>query len=1094
METKKFKSIKKTLLIIIAIISLGRLQAQTPNSVGIGTTNPDNSAILHLESSNQGFLMTRLTTTQINAIVTPTVGLIIYNTVDQCYWYKRPGYWARLCNTDSINASSVITNTFHSDTTFTNVNNFGNGYGDSIWVHYASIDTAIINNLTVHTINADSIYLGGNSITTVITDSITKLAWLLKGNSGTNPAINFLGTIDNQDLVVRTNNTEKIRVTAPGNVGIGTSVPHSSAILELKGTDKGFLMTTLTTAQINAIVTPTVGLITYNTDDNCYWYKHPYGWKRICNTDSLGNVFISTLTTNTINAQTINTSTINASAGSFTTITTNSLTTNVYNFGNGIGDSIWVHYAEIDTAYIHQLTVNTINADSIYLGGNSITTVITDSITNLAWLLKGNTGTNPAINFLGTKDNQDLVFRTANTEKARLTNTGNFGVGVIAPTTKLEVGGTTKTTQFQMTFGAVNGYILQSNNIGMGFWTPPASVVSVLTPTVFNTNAWTLLGNSGTNPTINFLGTTDNQRLVFRTNNVEKVTILPTGETGFGTPTPTNKVEVIGNTKTTNFQMTAGAVNTYILQSNALGNGSWVDPSALISTITSTLSPGTFNSNAWTLLGNSGTNPTVNFVGTTDFQRLVFRTNNAERATITTSGDFGIGVPAPTNRLEVNGNTKTTNFQMTNGATLNYILQSNAAGNGTWVNPSTLVSTITSTLSPGTFNSNAWTLLGNSGTNPAVNFIGTTDNQGLTVRTNSVQVMYFNTNGQLYANAAIPGNFPQYSFNGYFTSGLYHYAATTGTVSGLRMGINKSGWGSIINSDEFNNTYIHYQNPSSYISNGGNNFSVGAAQYDATSVNNFNHGHNRFINARNTFVVNNTPAVANILTDVFNSSVIGQGNSVTNGQNFYVFGANNILTNTNQTKTSVFGNDIRLSYAAAVAIGNGNPANEAGFVTGGTTIIGTAGLRVYSNSNYNAGVTLAMGGGAWASISDRKMKENITEISNKTILDKIMSVPVTEWTYLSQKVDSMNKYAPEGIHYDKAPVHIGPMAQDFSEIFGYGEFKDKITTSDIDGVMFSGIQALAEENKQLKAKIEKLEAVATEIEELKKLVNDLKNR
>jgi hypothetical protein len=55
--------------------------------------------------------------------------------------------------------------------------------------------------------------------------SLVTNAWLLTGNAGTNPAVNFLGTTDAQPLVIRTNNTERMRVTANGNVGIGTTAP-----------------------------------------------------------------------------------------------------------------------------------------------------------------------------------------------------------------------------------------------------------------------------------------------------------------------------------------------------------------------------------------------------------------------------------------------------------------------------------------------------------------------------------------------------------------------------------------------------------------------------------------------------------------------------------------------------------------------------------------------------------------------------------------------------------------------------------------------------------------------------------------------------
>jgi len=50
-------------------------------------------------------------------------------------------------------------------------------------------------------------------------------AWNLTGNSGTNPSTNFLGTTDANDFVLKTNNTERMRVTSGGNIGIGTTSP-----------------------------------------------------------------------------------------------------------------------------------------------------------------------------------------------------------------------------------------------------------------------------------------------------------------------------------------------------------------------------------------------------------------------------------------------------------------------------------------------------------------------------------------------------------------------------------------------------------------------------------------------------------------------------------------------------------------------------------------------------------------------------------------------------------------------------------------------------------------------------------------------------
>ncbi|MBX7241890.1 MAG: tail fiber domain-containing protein [Bacteroidia bacterium] len=48
-------------------------------------------------------------------------------------------------------------------------------------------------------------------------------SWNILGNAGTSAATNFLGTTDNVDLAIRTNNTEKARMNTNGQLGIGTA-------------------------------------------------------------------------------------------------------------------------------------------------------------------------------------------------------------------------------------------------------------------------------------------------------------------------------------------------------------------------------------------------------------------------------------------------------------------------------------------------------------------------------------------------------------------------------------------------------------------------------------------------------------------------------------------------------------------------------------------------------------------------------------------------------------------------------------------------------------------------------------------------------
>jgi len=69
---------------------------------------------------------------------------------------------------------------------------------------------------------------------------------------------------------------------------------------------------------------------------------------------------------------------------------------------------------------------------------------------------------------------------------------------------------------------------------------------------------------------------------------------------------------------------------------------------------------------AWDLTGNAGTNATTNFIGTTDNQAFSVRTDNALRARILATGEFGIGTPTPTQNLEISGPAGTTVTRIAN--------------------------------------------------------------------------------------------------------------------------------------------------------------------------------------------------------------------------------------------------------------------------------------------------------------------------------------------------------------------------------------------------------------------------------------------
>lgn len=61
-------------------------------------------------------------------------------------------------------------------------------------------------------------------------------------------------------------------------VGIGTTSPHSSSILEISSTSKGLLIPRMTTIERIAIATPATGLQVYDTTTNTTWSYNAAKW------------------------------------------------------------------------------------------------------------------------------------------------------------------------------------------------------------------------------------------------------------------------------------------------------------------------------------------------------------------------------------------------------------------------------------------------------------------------------------------------------------------------------------------------------------------------------------------------------------------------------------------------------------------------------------------------------------------------------------------------------------------------------------------------------------------------------------------------
>ena len=113
------------------------------------------------------------------------------------------------------------------------------------------------------------------------------------------------------------------------------------------------------------------------------------------------------------------------------------------------------------------------------------------------------------------------------------------------------------------------------------------------------------------------------------------------------------------------------------------------------------------------------------------------------------------------------------------------------------------------------------------------------------------------------------------------------------------------------------------------------------------------------------------------------------------------------------------------------------------------------------------------GDGAWSTVSDSTKKRNTRLVDTRGILEKISALPIKQWSYKAQ---------------DPSIEHIGPMAQDFRNLFGLGDSDTTISTIDPSGIALAAIQELAKQNSNLQTQTSKMEQ---EIQELRAAMQTL---
>ena len=112
--------------------------------------------------------------------------------------------------------------------------------------------------------------------------------------------------------------------------------------------------------------------------------------------------------------------------------------------------------------------------------------------------------------------NQGINFYTNNILRASMLGNGNFGINTALPTRLFHIHGTGP--NFRYVDGSQgSGKVLTSDANGIASWQTPSGGGG--------TAGWGLTGNAGTNVSSNFVGTTDNSLLGFRTSNIERMRI-----------------------------------------------------------------------------------------------------------------------------------------------------------------------------------------------------------------------------------------------------------------------------------------------------------------------------------------------------------------------------------------------------------------------------------------------------------------------------------------------------------------------------------------------------------------------------------------
>ncbi|HLF32730.1 MAG TPA: tail fiber domain-containing protein [Cyclobacteriaceae bacterium] len=319
------------------------------------------------------------------------------------------------------------------------------------------------------------------------------------------------------------------------------------------------------------------------------------------------------------------------------------------------------------------------------------------------------------------------------------------------------------------------------------------------------------------------------------------------------------------------------------------------------------------------------------------------------------------------------------------------------------------------------------------------------------------QALYSNTSGQY--NTA----------NGYLALYLNAGGADNTAYGGNTLSLNTSGSGNtaigsralLRNTTGGGNTAVGYR--SLRDNTGGYNTAVGWQSLYANMGGQYNTaiGHNALVG--NEASSSNTAIGVGTLSSNYgdgrntcvgnwslSQNALGADNTAIGFQAFY-------SNSSSYSNSTAIGANSQIFASGQMMFGDENVTN---WSFGEPVYDATRAIQVGTSTGNGNGAYLTVGG-VWTNGSDKNKKENIAHVYGKDILAKINILPITRWNYIGE---------PASV------THIGPMAQDFFELFRTGDDDRYISTIDPSGVALAGIQALIDEITALKETLDRLEA------------------